>query len=182
MLMSTLCWLRNTGPSVEGFLPSSLRVCRWNPKPPHSPLVAFFTECHSTREPKQPSLWEEVKRDCQIKTELPTEPHPSHSQSWRPKEDIDSEEASRYKPPTPSSLMCCWGCLAKKNKNPSETDFPKSHICFQLPMLVQQHSWVPKIHRPLTPPPDRCCSASPLHIHRITSCAKQAVYVERMPS
>lgn len=60
----------------------------------------------------------------------------------------------------------CWGCLAKKNntkKNPSETDFPKNHICFQLPMLVQQHSWVPKTHRPLTPSPDRCCSASTSH-------------------
>lgn len=148
----------------------------------------FYFGCLFHRMPfyhrtKQPSLWEEVKRDCQIKTQLPAEPHP-HSilRVEDPRRTWTLQKLADTTPPP--NLMCSVeGAWLKKQQITNETEFPKKqHLlpasyASAAAQLGPREPWAP--YAPILA---GCCSASPLHIHRITSCAKQAVYVERMPS
>lgn len=106
------------------FLFPWLRVRKWNPKLPHFPLVAFFTKCHSTTGPKQPALWEEDRLPDQNRT--PYRAVPLMNSDSKTKRGHGLFRDFQIQPPTPiKPNMFCWGYLAKQNKNPNETEFPK---------------------------------------------------------
>ena len=88
----------------------------------------------------------------------------------------------QIQPPPQSDLTCsAEGAWLSKTKTPMK-DFPKNQHLLPASYVSAVARLSPREPQaPYVPILAGCCSA-PLHIHRITSCAKQAVYVERMPS
>lgn len=182
MLMPKLCWLRNSTFSWRFFYSLDWESVNEIPSFPIFLWLPFSPNAILPQD--QNSLLFGRKTGCRIKTELPTEPCPWWILTQRPKEDMDSSETSRYNLPPPSSLTCSVEATwLNKTKTPmKQNSQKKQHL---LPAsYVSAAAWLSprESQAPYAPILAGCCSASPLHIHRITSCAKQAVYVERMPS
>lgn len=76
----------------------------------------------------------------------------------------------------------CWGCLSKKNQKPQWNRLPKKPHLLPASYASAAAQLGPKDPQAPYTPSWPLLLTSPHHIHRITSCAKQAVYVERMPS
>lgn len=161
MLMPKLCWLRNSTFSWRFFYSLDWESVNEIPSFPIFLWLPFSPNAILPRD--QNSLLFGRKTGCRIKTELPTEPCPWWILTQRPKEDMDSSETSRYNLPPPSSLTCSVEATwLNKTKTPMKQNSQKNNICFQLPMSVRQHGWVPENLRPLMPP-SWPAAARPLH-------------------
>lgn len=129
--------------------------------------------------PKQPSLGRKLKETARSKLNSPQSHAPATFSELKTKRGHGLFRGFQIQPPPPSLMCSVEGAWLNKTKIPMKQTSPKH-------LLPASHAsaaaeGVPENLRPLMPP-SWPAAAWPLHIHRITSCAKQAVYVERMPS
>lgn len=133
------------------------------PLTPHFPLVVFFTKCYSTTEPKEPSFWRKLReRDCQVRTELPTETWPLMSSQLKTKRGHGFFRGFQMLPPDLSGQMCSVeGAWINKTKT-QWIRLSKTHL---LPASYCQRSGAVSPREPQAPyVPSWPAAARPFHL------------------